>query len=75
MKKIEFTMTEEELKGFTHEEIAWIRWSIEEAIASARLEGAPEPTPDQIRDQELAAFGKITHEEFVQRALKRAMGV
>lgn len=66
-------MTEEELAGFTHEEVAKIRRAIEDAIACSRLEGAPEPTPDQIRDQELAAFGKISHEEFVQRALKRAM--
>ncbi|MDL2286078.1 antitoxin VbhA family protein [Desulfococcaceae bacterium OttesenSCG-928-F15] len=75
MKRIRFTLAEEDLKGFTYEEIARIHWNIEQSIASARLEGAPEPTSDQIRDQELAAFGKITHEEFVQRALKRAMGV
>lgn len=49
------------------------RQSIMHAVGSLRLEGL-EPSPEAVRDLELIALGKLTHDEAVERAIKRVVG-
>ncbi|MDL2286115.1 hypothetical protein LJC24_01570 [Desulfococcaceae bacterium OttesenSCG-928-F15] len=68
MLKVKFTLTKEDLPEFTSEQIARIRHDMVQNMANGYLEGW-EPTADEIKLLELAAFKKINHDEFMRRSL------
>lgn len=49
------------------------RSSIMHTVGSLRLSGL-EPSPEAVRDLELVALGKLTHDEAVERAIQRVIG-